>query len=273
MPPRGFTFMKKPFLTLITATFVALQGFAQNDCDIANHFEDFISVRKTAYINKADYNQECYLEKQVVETNKKSCFSDLINQNISFADYLYMSFTSSAYNDIVLQLPDSLALRKAYFKQLRNDSLFTAIMTEWMAKTIDHKTPKDTVSLDQLINIAVKYFSIRKIDDEGYYVGKICVGANDIRKTETERKPFVEAFCFSSILKHLQGSEFNMYSEFVKVIKELYKVNLGVSKEEKLLRAQGAAFLLMRNNESLKSMLKMEYNQQKEYLPFVLIPN
>lgn len=61
-----------------------------------------------------------------------------------------------------------------------------------------------------------------------------------------------------------------MYNEFVKAIKELYKVNLGIDRNEKLLRAQGAMFLLMRNNENLRMMLKEEYDQQKEYLPFVL---
>ena len=69
------------------------------------------------------------------------------------------------------------------------------------------------------------------------------------------------------------NTEFNMYNEFVKGIKELYKVNLGTNNEEKLLRAQGAIFLLMRNNEVLKRMLKAEYDNQKEYLPFVLVAN
>jgi hypothetical protein len=64
-----------------------------------------------------------------------------------------------------------------------------------------------------------------------------------------------------------------MYDEFVKAIKELYKVNLGIDKNEKLLRAQGAIFLLMRNNENLKKMLKAEYKKQEDYLPFILIDN
>ncbi len=87
---------------------------------------------------------------------------------------------------------------------------------------------------------------------------------------ENERKPFIEAFCFSSILKHYQSEEFSMYDEFVKSIKELYKVNLATDKDEKLLRAQGAMFILMRNNENLKKMLMKEYEKNKEFLPFIL---
>lgn len=127
--------------------------------------------------------------------------------------------------------------------------------------------------MDKLLNVAVKYFSIMRLTDEGYYVGKVCVGLNDIKKTESERKPFTEAFSFSSILKHYQSEEYSMYDEFVKAIKELYKVNLGIDKNEKLLRAQGAIFLLMRNNENLKKMLKSEYEKQKDYLPFILTDN
>jgi hypothetical protein len=146
-------------------------------------------------------------------------------------------------------------------------------MTDLVSKTIDRKIPKDTISMDKLLNVAVKYFSIMRLTDEGHYVGKVCVGLNDIKKTENERKPFIEAFSFSSILKHYQSEEYSMYDEFVEAIKELYKVNLGIDKDEKLLRAQGAMFLLMRNNENLRKMLKSEYEKQKDYLPFILTDN
>ncbi|MBK9593483.1 MAG: hypothetical protein IPO32_18950 [Crocinitomicaceae bacterium] len=96
---------------------------------------------------------------------------------------------------------------------------------------------------------------------------------NDIKKTEKERKPFIEAFCFSSILEHYQSEEYSMYDEFVKAIKELYKVNLGIDREEKLLRAQGAMYLLMRNSENLNKMLASEYESNKDYLPFILKTN
>jgi hypothetical protein len=72
-------------------------------------------------------------------------------------------------------------------------------------------------------------------------------------------------------MKNYQGTEFNMYDEFVKAIKELYKVNLGDDRDEILLRAQGGMFLLMRNNKNLRKMLISEYEMKKEFLPFVLI--
>lgn len=259
--------MKKLILTTIILILITIQGYGQKQCDIKTHYEDFISVQKSIY------NEKAYLTKRVIETQKKSCFSDLVNNNPMFIDYLLTNFSSNANYQNLLDLPDSLAIRNRYFNDLKKDSLFNSVMTDLVNKTIDKTTPKDRISMDKLLNVAVKYFSIMRLTDEGHYVGKVCVGLNDIKKTESERKPFIEAFSFSSILKHYQSEEYSMYDEFVKAIKELYKVNLGVDKDEKLLRAQGAMFLLMRNNENLKKMLKNEYEKQKDHLPFVLTDN
>lgn len=259
--------MKKLILTTIILTLITIQGYGQKQCDIKTHYEDFISVQKSIY------NEKAYLTKRVIETQKKSCFSDLVNNNPMFIDYLLTNFSSNANYQNLLDLPDSIAIRNRYFNDLKKDSLFNSVMTDLVNKTIDKTTPKDRISMDKLLNVAVKYFSIMRLTDEGHYVGKVCVGLNDIKKTESERKPFIEAFSFSSILKHYQSEEYSMYDEFVKAIKELYKVNLGVDKDEKLLRAQGAMFLLMRNNENLKKMLKNEYEKQKDHLPFVLTDN
>lgn len=259
--------MKNFLLTTIISTIITFQGYGQKQCDIRNHYEDFISIQKSTY------NEKDYLIKRVVEAQRKSCFSELVNNNPMLIDYLLTNFSSNTNYQSLLELTDSIAIRNKYFVDLKKDSLFNFIMTDLVSKTIDKKIPKDTISMDKLLNVAVKYFSIMKLTDEGHYVGKVCVGLNDIKKTESERKPFIEAFSFSSILKHYQSEDYSMYDEFVKAIKELYKVNLGIDKDEKLLRAQGAMFLLMRNNENLKKMLKSEYEKQKEYLPFILTDN
>lgn len=259
--------MKKIILTIIIITLITIQGYGQKQCDIKSHYENFISVQKSFY------NEKAYLTKRVVETQKENCFSDLVNNNPMFISYLLTNFSSNANYQNLLELTDSISIRNKYFYDLRKDSLFNAIMTDLVNKTIDKIIPKDTISMDKLLNIAVKYFSIMRLNEEGHYVGKVCVGLNDIKKTESERKPFIEAFSFSSIMKHYQSEEYNMHDEFVTAIKELYKVNLGIDKDEKLLRAQGAMFLLMRNNENLKKMLKSEYEKQKDFLPFILTVN
>lgn len=255
----------KHFIFIAIITFFSIGMNGQNQCDITKHYEDFISI------DRITHNEKDFLTKQVVETNKKSCVSELINNNIMFFDYLLTNFSSNSNDKNLLQINDSLSLRKNYFEGLKNDSLFNSIMNELMSKTFDKTISKDSLNMNQLLNIAVKYFSINRLSKEGYYVGKVCAGFNSIGSTEKIRKPFVEAFCFSSIFKHYINEEFNMYEEFVNAIKELNTINLGIEEGEKLLRAQGAMFVIMKNNDKLRKMLQVEYEKQKEYLPFILI--
>ena len=52
------------------------------------------------------------------------------------------------------------------------------------------------------------------MNNDGQYAGKVCVGLNDIKKTENNRKPFVEAFAFSSISKHLKSEQYRFAAAF-----------------------------------------------------------
>jgi|SRR5690554_3508029 hypothetical protein len=144
--------MKKIILTSIILIFVLTQGYGQKQCDIKSNYEDFISVERGEYEGRA------YLTTQVVETQKKSCFSDLINNNPFLISYL-LQFASVKNHKNILEITDSIDFKRAYFEDLRNDSLFNAIMVDLVSKTIDKTVPKDTVSFDEILNIAVKYFT------------------------------------------------------------------------------------------------------------------
>jgi hypothetical protein len=256
----------KQFLIISAMLVITSHSFAQQNCEVIKNYGDFIKIRKEKY-----HDQE-YLINTVVETKSDNCYSKAVNANLDYFNYLLTNYYSSKSNyQNLLKITDTVMLQKTYIDSLQKDSLFNAVMAEYFAKTIEKRLPKDTVSMDRLLNIAVKYFAILRLDKDGNYMGKVCTGMNLLQKSEKNRRPQLGAFCFSSIMKNYQGKEFSMYDEFVKAIKELYKVNLGDDKDEKLLRAQGGMFLLMRNNENLKKMLISEYEQKKEYLPFVLM--
>jgi hypothetical protein len=256
--------MKYTFLTTIIITILSLKSIGQTSCNISNHYNDFIKIHKLTS------EGHTYLSSQVFKTNKSSCFSNLINNNTSFIDYLLTNFFKHANYKTHLKLKDTNTLNNTYILDLKNDRMFDSIMIELVRKTVEKTRPKDTVSFDDIMNIAVKYFLIKEITEDDYYAAQICTGNNAIKKTEKERKPFIEAFCFSSIFKHYEGEEYNMHDELVNTVLEIYKVNLGIGKNEKLLRAQGGMFLLMRKNENLKKMLKSEYEKNKVFLPFIL---
>ena len=251
-------------IILIFSLVCSFQVFSQTRCDIQNHYGDFMKIKKESYNGKE------YLAVRVVSVDTQYCFANYVNRNSFPLHSLWSSFCPSYKQDNLIQIKDSLALQSAFVAVLQEDSLFNSIMQEITSKVINKTVPKDTITMNTLLNIAVKYFYVMKITDEGYYVGKVCGGLNGIAETETVRKPFIEAFTSSSILKHYAGEEYNMYDELVNVITELYKVNLGIDTKERLLRARGAVFMQMFNNQKLRDMLCYEYEQQKEYLTFVL---
>lgn len=92
------------FVAIITFSSIGIKG--QNQCDITNHYEEFISI------DKLTHNGNDFLTKQVIETNKKNCFSELINNNIMFIDYLLTNFSLNSNFKNLLQLNDSLSKEK-----------------------------------------------------------------------------------------------------------------------------------------------------------------
>lgn len=256
--------MKRSSFALSCLILVLSQVTGQTPCDVRDQYENFISI------GRALHNGHAFLSKGVIESNSGGCMEPLVQNSSAFIDYLLTNFSSRSKDQSLLQIEDSLSLRKAYFASLRNDSLFNSTMADLVGKTINGSLAKDSVSMDQLLDVAVKYFSIIRITPEGYYVGKVCAGINGIKSTMVRRKPFVEAFAFASILKHYNDDEYSMYEAFAQAIKDLYTVDLGVDQADRLLRAQGGMYLLMKNNVQLRDMLLMEYGKQTEFLPFVL---
>ncbi|MFW6327189.1 MAG: hypothetical protein ACOC2F_02665 [Bacteroidota bacterium] len=255
----------KHLLLILTIGLITVNAFSQTDCNIIDEYGEIFKIEKKKY------GEREYLMKTINEIDPNSCFSDLVNNNGQYIDYLRTHFADNSNYEKLMAINDTIELQNKFIKSLEKDSLFNTEMSKLTKKITDRSnyTP-DTISMDELLNIAVKYFLIVKINKDGYYAGKVCTGINGLKQTEKERKPQVEAFCFTTILNNYQGEQFNMYDEFVKGIKELYKINLGIENEERLLRAQGAMYMFMRNNDKLKELLLVEYENKKEYLPFVL---
>ncbi|MDX1653457.1 MAG: hypothetical protein R3277_13245, partial [Brumimicrobium sp.] len=93
--------MKKLILATIILTLITIQGYGQKQCDIINHYEDFISIQKSTH------NEKDYLIKRVVEAQRKSCFSELVDNNPMFFDYLLTNFSSNTNYQSLLELTDS----------------------------------------------------------------------------------------------------------------------------------------------------------------------
>ena len=233
-------------------------------CNIISHYSDFIKISRKSYDGKE------YLSQDIVETPSTNCFAPVTN-NTMYINYILTNYSfSQSYSDGLQNIKDSILLQKQYIDFLQKDTIFNHLMIELISKTINKTLPKDSITMDKMLDMAVKYFSIVGINKDGNYQAKVCTGMNDIKKTEKIKQPLLEAFCFSSIFKNYHGEEFNMMDEMVKSAKQLYKINLGIDVNERLLRAQGAMYFLMRSDDNLIKMLRSEYEANKEILPFIL---
>jgi hypothetical protein len=213
-------------------------------------------------------------ERSIVLTNVDSlpenhCLAPLVNANQMYLDYFLKNCSHLDFEALQVVVKDSTKLQKAFIKQLNKDEEFNQLLNTFSARFLNPSLPPtETFSMDKVLDVAVKFFNINKITPEGYYSGKVCVGINGIKSTQKERSLQLEAFCFAAVFEGYQSPEFNLQGEFVKAIKELYKLQLGVDEKERLLRAQGGMFFLRRNNAQLRAALLHEYELRKAYLPF-----
>lgn len=244
---------------------VSIHVFSQSNCNIQHEYNHIFKIDRKMYGKRETF------QRIVQKPDSGSCFSKLIANNIRHFSYLLANFGQTMSYEEMASFKDSVRLQKAFIQSLKDDTTFNKIMLKLEHKVLNNRefTP-DTTSIENLMNIASKYFMIFDINDKGHYKGQVCSGTNGIKETEENRKPHIEAFCFSSILNNYRGEKFDMYNEFVKAIKQLYKINLGLEEKDKLLRAQGAMFMYMSTNTKLKEMLLNEYEKKKDYLPFVL---
>lgn len=238
--------------------------FAQLNPSVQEHYDDIFEISKEKYEGKS------YISSSVKELPEDHQMAALVNNNKVYLQYWLVNYVDREGYHKLKSIEGEQALQQEFITFLKNDSLFNPLMIRFSERVTNPNFVADTISMDEVLNVAVKYFNILGITEEGYYKGKVCSGLNGISETLATRKPELEAFCFSAILKNLRGDHYNMYNEFVAAIRELYKQELGVEREARLLRAQGAMFSLMRNNVKLKEMLVSEYERKKDFLPFVL---
>lgn len=255
----------KKILIPVTMTLLSILSFAQDNCVIQNEYDKIFKIQRKKY------GESEHLFKTVQQIDSTSCFGNLVNNNTTYIDYLKTHFSDNSNYKTLNAISDSVQLQKEFILSLKNDSVFNQAMNVLTEKiTSPENYIPDTVSMNELLNIAVKFFHILKINDKDQYTVKMCTGYNEIRNTERNRNPQIEAFCFSTLINNYQNEEYNLYEEMVKGVKEIYLINMGIDKADRLLRAQGAMYMYMRNSEVLKELIQVEYEKNKAYLPFVL---
>jgi|GEM_PF-1909957 len=250
---------------ILLLAFATVNFNAQHSCDFTANYLEFLTVEVKTF------DDEAYIFLKPQKPSESFCFYPVFKDTM-YINYLSKSLLDLKYVDEYLKgSQNQEVLNERFLSVLDKDTIFKKSLNELIGKTILGK-PKDTITFNQLMNNAVKFFSIY-LNEDGNYKGKICVGNERIiQNLHKVRHPQVEAFCFSSIFKHLlsKDKKYDFVDEWKTAVIDIASVSLGVDEDEMILRAQGALFLLMKNNENLQNMLLEEYELNKDVLPFYL---
>ena len=261
--------MKK--ISLLLILFFYLQNiFLQANCDITQYYDDFIKVAKNEWEGKT------YLDFKVLDSlETKKCYNKLLT-NSWYIEYLMLNFSSNRETHKYLhEIKDTASIeymQKILIQRLQQDTKFNTVMMDFVDKTINEKTLKDTITVKFLMNIASKYFKVVGFNEENNrYLVKFCVGIHGIEDTELKRNPFVEAFAWAYTANKFGSPEIVKIRQDMH--QELNSINLGigVNNEEGILRAQGALYYIMSKNKDYEKFLLEEYQANKDILPFVIL--
>ncbi|MEG1021987.1 MAG: hypothetical protein RSE50_10760 [Myroides sp.] len=243
-----------------------------------------IALLVTSYSNYAQMSINDRIEKQIdlktIDHNGLNIISTFKNiepkQNIldckSYFGYVFSHFRDE--NIKTLEPLEDESKKEAAFKnyrqRLKNDSLFVNTLKQISINSSKPIEEKPVYSFDDVLDIATKFIKITKLDKDENYVLKICSGVSDIEETFLKRHADIEAFCFVTIFNsYTSGDEIlknEIYNEFYKIV----PLSMGIEKEKRILRAQGALMVLMYQNESFKQAILNEYAEKKEILPFTI---
>lgn len=206
---------------------------------------------------------------RIAKVDESKCYAKAVNAMPEFFGYLKTNFSAdSLYRKIDLS-QDSTALQKSFEAVLMRDKELKSTLDQYVFKSLG-SFAKDTIVFEEVQDVATKFFWIKGLNDKNQYEGKVCVGVNLIEQTMPKRRPYLEAFAFAAIISEMKNENSNILGAFKESMKELYNHNLGVDKEDRLLRAQGMMMLLMKNNNIFNAVLATYYAKNHEHLPFVI---
>lgn len=237
------------------------QGLAQESPSLFQDYTQFLEVKF--------YDSSPYIAIKQVDSSRIGAAS--INEQPSFWDFLIINHAARLDYDALAQINDTIAVSQKVIQHLEQDATFAPLVQNYQAKVVNHTQAKDTVYLDQILNVAVKFFNLTGINAQGAYTGRICVGINPLKNTEKTRSPYLEAFAFDAIINNLSSEIYPFYNYYITAVQKVYKLNLGTNDQDQLLRAQGAVFIQMVDSTDLQQLLKDEYKRKQEILPFYLI--
>ncbi len=177
-------------------------------------------------------------------------------------------------NELFNLFPDTLAIQRLYLKKLTHDKSLTNYFQETFAAIVNAQKHQNTYSVDELMEVASKFFYCDQVMPDTSIQARICIGLNGLKEVNWEKDyTLLQAFCYEAIFNELDNDESQIWNSFVskkKLTCEQFKKNIK-SLNAYLEAVKINLFEAMKNDEILKQKLLNYYELNKSNLAFVLI--
>lgn len=188
---------------------------------------------------------------------------------------IHLPDKSEERNRIFGLYPDTSEIKRLYLKKFTEDKKLTAYFKETMAP-IHHPNRKisKTYTVDELMEVASKFFYCDKVLPDSSVQAHICVGLNGVKEANWEKDyTLLEAFCYEAIFNRFDDENSKIWDSFVSEKKEACeKYRSSISTLDQYLEdVKLSLFERIKNDGILRKELLDYYESNKGNLPFKVL--
>lgn len=178
-------------------------------------------------------------------------------------------------NEIGLLYPDTNEIRIQYLKQyLKDINLKSNFITTYYAITNIHKQKKVNFTINEMMNVASRFFYCDKVNSDTSVEAHVCIGLNGIKDVKWKRDyTLLEAFCYEGIFNDFDKNTSEIWESFSKNKMKICaenKKNIN-SLNDFLLIVREQLIESMKEDKILKQELLNYYDLNKKNLSFNII--
>jgi len=216
-------------------------------------------------------------------TDSTDQFYNMSNEYGLYLDYFLTVYGLDNFKQIFQYKNDSTR----FSTQLYNSLVTAPLFNKCLALTVsvyakergflykDYTPPSHPfISMNDLMKVASKFFYAVDITGDTAIEYYMCVGNNPYRmeglRSKDEPGAFIEAFCFSAIMRNSNDERYSYYDYYDRYTNELMGQIRTIEPANRLLWARNKLYAKMEKCKDLQRMLKYEYELHKTVLPFTL---
>lgn len=168
--------------------------------------------------------------------------------------------------------PDTTAMKQLYLDEFVKDKKLKNYFEMTMTYINQaEKKRKLIYSMDELMEVASKFFYCDRIEPDTTIIAHVCVGLNGVKEAQWKTDyTLLEAFCFEAIFDELDQNDSKIWESFVRKKKtayELHKRNI-ISLSQYLENVKLDLFQKMKEDKVLKQELISYYEKNRTNLAF-----